>query len=767
MGFPLGGPGGRPRSSLISLLVLLVLIVCAAPLYFFFGGGDGGEQPAVQEEPALEQQAVEAPAAKQKPTARPTRTSPPPQAAASLAGEKAAWLVMLYQDADDKVLEQDIYVDLNEAERVGSSPQVHIVAQVDRYRSGFSGDGNWTEARRYYITQDDDLSAVGSQVVGELGEVNMADGATLVDFVAWAVQNYPAERYALVLSDHGMGWPGGWSDPTASGGGRSEAPIVQNLADHLYLDELDRALDEIRSQTGIDQFELIGMDACLMAHVEVFSALRPHARYAVASQETEPSLGWAYTGFLEDLQADPQMDGAGLGQAIVDSYITEDQRLVDDQARAEFMAQSSGVGGLFGAPPAEQITQQIARDITLTAVDLDRLPDLMTSLDRLALLLQQLDQRQVAKARDYARAFTSIFGRNVQPSYIDLGHFARLLAKESGSQALSAAADRLAIAINDTVVAEKHGRNKSGASGLSVYFPNSQLYSSPVSGPLSYITVASRFAADSLWDDFLAFHYTGEEFAAGQPPAAPAPSSRVRAPGAGDITVSEISLSSDSAAPGQPVLLSADVDGENIGHIKFFAGYFDREGRSIYIADMDFLESADTRQLDGVYYPDWGQGAFTLEFEWEPIVFAISDGSQRAVALFSPQDYGATAEQAVYTVDGTYTYADGEQRSARLVFRDGVLRQVFSYSGEGGAGAPREIIPQPGDTFTILENWLDLDGRGSVVQAATQDGVTLTFGEQPFTWVELDAAAGQYVVGYIVEDLDGNSTEAYTTVEVR
>ena len=34
------------------------------------------------------------------------------------------WLVMLYQDADDKILEQDIFVDLNEAERVGSSAKV-------------------------------------------------------------------------------------------------------------------------------------------------------------------------------------------------------------------------------------------------------------------------------------------------------------------------------------------------------------------------------------------------------------------------------------------------------------------------------------------------------------------------------------------------------------------------------------------------------------------------------------------------------------------
>jgi hypothetical protein len=45
---------------------------------------------------------------------------------------------MLYQDADDKILEQDIYVDLNEAERAGSDERVQIVAQVDRYAAGDS-----------------------------------------------------------------------------------------------------------------------------------------------------------------------------------------------------------------------------------------------------------------------------------------------------------------------------------------------------------------------------------------------------------------------------------------------------------------------------------------------------------------------------------------------------------------------------------------------------------------------------------------------------
>ena len=36
---------------------------------------------------------------------------------------------MLYQDADDKVLERDIYVDLNEAEIIGSTDRVHDSGQ--------------------------------------------------------------------------------------------------------------------------------------------------------------------------------------------------------------------------------------------------------------------------------------------------------------------------------------------------------------------------------------------------------------------------------------------------------------------------------------------------------------------------------------------------------------------------------------------------------------------------------------------------------------
>ncbi|WP_410967566.1 hypothetical protein, partial [Salmonella sp. SAL4456] len=74
---------------------------------------------------------------------------------------------------------------------------------------------------------------------------------------------------------------------------------------------------------------------------------------------------------------------------------------------------------------------------------------------------------------------------------------------------------------------------------------------------------------------------------------------------------------------------------------------------------------------------------------------------------------------------------------------------------------------QPGDTFTVQQKWLDLDQNGKVQQVAWQDGETITLGNAPIKWEELDAAAGDYVVGFIVEDLDGNQFPVYQKVTVQ
>ncbi|MCB0253280.1 MAG: hypothetical protein KDI55_06085, partial [Anaerolineae bacterium] len=747
-------PGGGRPMGVVGLGIVVVLALCAIVAFSLLGGGgdDGGSNVARQD--------FSQPVATQEPL--PTRVPPTPVLSlgqpsqpTNVTGGGDTWTVMLYQDADDKILEEDIFIDFNEVERIGSSDKVNIVAQMDRYRGGFSGDGNWTGARRYYVTQDNDLERINSQVVEDLGEVNMSDGQTLVDFVTWAVANYPADKYALILSDHGLGWPGGWSDPDPRSSGDRSIPLAAAIGDQLYLMELDQALGEIRAATGIDKFELVGLDACLMSHMEVFNALEEHARYGVASQETEPALGWAYTSFLNQLVNNPAMNGAGLGATVVDTYIRDDQRIVDDRARQQL------IGGQRAS--AAQVAQQLESNITLSAIDLSAMPELNASVNQLALALQEADQRAVAKARSYAQPFTSIFGSDVPPSYIDLGHFAQLAAQETRNPDVAQAGQNVLDALSNAVIAERHGAKKSGATGFSIYFPNSQLYRNPAAGPQSYTAIADRFAANSLWDDYLAFHYTGRRFEAGDSTlVVPDRDQPVEAPGAGQITLSPVELSDSVAAPGQPVLMSSAVHGENIGHIYFFAGYQDRQANSIYVADSDFLTSDDTREISGVYYPEWGEGDFTLEFEWEPIVFALDDGENTVQALLAPQSYGAAAENAVYTVDGVYTYTDGEQRAARLYLSDGELRNVYGFTDAAQTGAPREILPQPGDRFTVSQQWYDLSSDGQMGTPAVQDGGTIVFGSDPVTWKILDAAPGEYVIGFIAEDLDGNRTDSYT-----
>ncbi|HSB66917.1 MAG TPA: clostripain-related cysteine peptidase, partial [Anaerolineales bacterium] len=309
----LGGCGGA--------LVIIVIIA----IYLLTGGGGEPDTSTPLYEPPTESN----PIVENLPTRTPRPTTAP------IAGQSGQnWLVMLYQDADDQVLEQDIFLDLNEAEMVGSTDRVTIVTQLDRYRGAFQGDGNWTSSRRYLVTQDDDLNAIHSELLDDVGEVDMADGHSLVDFVTWAMGAYPADRYVLLLSDHGMGWPGGWSDPAPASSDPGSAPLISSLSgDFLFLSEIDQALGEIRQQTGLEKFDIVGMDACLMSQLEVYAALQPHARIALASEEVEPSLGWAYAGFLQELVDHPDMANQDLAVAIVRTYVDQDQRIVDDQAR--------------------------------------------------------------------------------------------------------------------------------------------------------------------------------------------------------------------------------------------------------------------------------------------------------------------------------------------------------------------------------------------------------------------------------------------------
>ena len=208
------------------------------------------------------------------PTQRPT---PVPLPSPTFAPDLADWTVMVYLDADNN-LELAGLLDLNEMEAAGNADTVNVVVQIDRALGESSGHGDWTDGRRYLIGPDEDPSLITSELVAELGEVNMGDPLALSDFIGWSIRNYPANRYALIIWDHGAGWNGIAFDSDVG---------VTGTADHISLLDLQTALQQALAQNGVDRLDVIGFDACLMGQLEVFQAVQPYADYAVGSEELE------------------------------------------------------------------------------------------------------------------------------------------------------------------------------------------------------------------------------------------------------------------------------------------------------------------------------------------------------------------------------------------------------------------------------------------------------------------------------------------------
>ncbi len=678
------------------------------------------------------------------------------------ASPKAAkgdtWTVMFYQDADDQVLEEDIFTDLNEAERIGSTGKVNLVAQIDRYSGGFKGKQNFSGAKRFYLTQDNDLEFVNSKELANLGEVNMADSNVLVDFVTWAAKQFPADHYILILSDHGTGWPGGWTDADVESNPKDI--LIDGWDDMLYLNELDDAMAAIQKKTGIQKFDIIGFDACLMGSLEVLSMTAPYADYAVLSQETEPSMGWAYTAFLKKLTSNPKIDPAELAKTIVDTYINEDTLVTDPEARAKYVSRTYETTGRVSA---EQLANEESKTVTLAAIDLSKIPAVMTALDNLVTPMSKINQKVVAGTRAHTKAYENVFGENIPSPYIDLGNFAKLLEKNSTSENVGKASLQLQSAIKKAVIAEKHGPNQKGSNGISIYFPISRLFQADGADYGTYIKTASRFANESQWDDFLAFHYYGMEI---KPNNKPAENATVTAPGAGKIAIEPIKLTGTAASTGKPVTLSTTVKGENVSYLYIFSGRFTKDQDQLQVIDLDYIDSEATKDIDGRIIPDWGEGDIPIEMDWEPLAYVVNDGTHKQMVVLEPDTFGAGTEDTLYKVDGIYKFANGEKdRYAMLYFDgDGNLLRVMGYNSTESNGPQHEITPEQGDKFSILQQWIPMKSEGGETKTVYKEAGILTFGDTPWTWEEHPAAKGQYLIGIIAEDMDGNTYAEYVPV---
>ncbi len=190
--------------------------------------------------------------------------------------------------------------DLREMLSAQHSDRLSIAVQTggaSAWTSDLTGRDN--ACRRFLLEDELELKE-------ELGVVNMSEPEALSDFIRFASEKYPADRYGLILWDHGAG--------TLMGYGMDE-----NYEDiMLEIGDLRKGV----ADSGI-HFYFIGFDACLMSTVEVAAALEEHADYLIASEETEPSGGWSYTPFLSQLSARPGIDMREIAPRIVDDFVND------------------------------------------------------------------------------------------------------------------------------------------------------------------------------------------------------------------------------------------------------------------------------------------------------------------------------------------------------------------------------------------------------------------------------------------------------------
>ena len=643
------------------------------------------------------------------------------------------WTIIVYSDADDDVLEEDLLADVNEMELVGSNPQMNIVVQIDRAEGAFGGDGDWTDTRRLLITQDADLNQVTSQVVENIGEADMGDPQTLADFVTWSIQHYPAKKYALIMSDHGGGWTGGFSDLQSDSS--------------LTLREISGAVAQVQGAMGGQKFEIIGFDACLMAMIEVYGSLYPYSNYMVASEEVIPATGWSYASWLGKLAQDPTADGRTVTQAIVSSYVVEDSVLAQRATAAEI--------------------QEIESGTTLSAIDSARVPDVITAMNQFISTIAAVDQTWVAQGREYARGYYSIFGEDVPSSFIDLGNFAEIMAT-TNDPAIQQANEQLRTAIASAVIAEKHGQRMAGSTGISFHFPISDIYvltEFTDRTPVRYATDAAQFLEQSSWDEFLAYHYTGQAFVPQQGQAfVPNRSAQVVAPGASELSIAPIQLSNTVITGDETLTLSTTITG-NVSYIYFVLYFYNTEANVTWVADTSFVIAPDVTTVGGASAPDYGPSPIQVSYDWTPVLYELKDGQHDAYALFEPDEYQNAAGITTYSVYGQYTQLnDVAPVDAKLVFDpDGNLLNIYALpdTNNDGITTPVAITPQFGDHFTDYVHYYTVDDQGNSTFHYELSEDVFTYGEQGFWFESYTPVDGQYAIGFYAVDFDNNATEQY------
>ena len=290
-------------------------------------------------------------------------------------------------------------------------------------------------------------SSNGLERIATFDDADMGNVQTLADFISYGKENYTADHRVFVFWDHGGGSAAGICFDE-----RTENMLSLNDVRNAFTASYEPSADN-------PPFEMIGFDACLMATYDTVNALDGLTRYVTASEETEPGIGWNYTGWVGALAQNPAMGGAKLGQVICDSYMEAcESYWVEDTA-------------------------------TLSVIDLAQLPYLRNAYESFGL-------EALRAAHKNPRNFFSSFGRGAASAenyggntrstgYTNMVDLVDLARGNKGI--LPNTSDKLISAIDNAVVYKVNGSYRNRGGGLSGFYS----YSGDEQSLVAYLNLES------------------------------------------------------------------------------------------------------------------------------------------------------------------------------------------------------------------------------------------------------------------------------------
>lgn len=358
-----------------------------------------------------------------------TDTSPDTSTDTSTAAYDRNWTVMVYMGGDNNLSDAALF-DLNEMEAVGSDDNMAIVAQYE-FSAGESPSLPSTMVNttfRQYIENDNNISSVNVSTAENIGNVNMGDEDSLSDFIEYAITNYPANNYALLIWSHG----GGWKVAKANSRG---AVVDDTSSSIMSLPDLADAVDSAETSTE-SHIAVINFDACLMGMYEVAYEFRGLTDYLVASEESIPGDGNPYDALLAALKVNPDSSASDLATLIVDSYYNY------------------------------YSTQSRVQNTTISALDMSKIDSLDSAILGLASALMadatSLSVIQAAQENTQHYAYTN---------YHDLYDLSQYLVNQMSGY-VETAAQAVMTAVTNMVVANKTtGDGVTKSNGIAIYLP--------------------------------------------------------------------------------------------------------------------------------------------------------------------------------------------------------------------------------------------------------------------------------------------------------